>query len=46
MQFISLRPNVVMIMEDKTVELIREKEELKDIVRREKLPEQLKTFKL
>jgi diaminopimelate decarboxylase len=46
MQFISLRPNVVMVMEDKTVELIREKEELEDIVRREKLPEQLKTFKL
>jgi hypothetical protein len=33
-------------MEDKTVELIREKEELEDIVRREKLPKQLKTFKL
>ena len=46
MQFISLRPNVVMVMEDKTVELIREKEELEDIVRREKLPKQLKTFKL
>jgi len=33
-------------MEDKSVELIREREELDDIVRKEKLPSKLKSFKL
>ncbi len=42
MQFIEYRPNVVMIMEDGSVEIIREKEDLTDIERREKLPEKLK----
>jgi diaminopimelate decarboxylase len=42
MQFIEYRPNVVMIMEDGTVEVIREKEDLTDIERREKLPDKLK----
>ena len=44
MQFIEYRPNVVMIMEDGTVEVVREKEDLTDIERREKLPEKLKNF--
>ncbi|MBK3333289.1 diaminopimelate decarboxylase [Persephonella atlantica] len=42
MQFIEYRPNVVMVMEDQTVEIIREKEDLSDIERRERLPERLK----
>jgi diaminopimelate decarboxylase len=42
MQFIEYRPNVVMIMEDGSVEVVREKEDLTDIERREKLPEKLK----
>ena len=42
MQFIEYRPNVVMVMEDGTVEIIREKEDLTDIERREKLPDKLK----
>ena len=44
MQFIEYRPNVVMIMEDGTVEVVREREDLTDIERREKLPEKLKKF--
>ena len=44
MQFIEYRPNVVMIMEDGTVEVVREREDLTDIERREKLPEKLKNF--
>ncbi len=44
MQFIEYRPNVVMIMEDGSVEVVREKEDLTDIERREKLPERLKKF--
>ncbi len=42
MQFIEYRPNVVMVMEDGSVEVVREKEDLTDIERREKLPENLK----
>jgi len=42
MQFIEYRPNVVMVMEDGSVEIIREKEDLSDIERRERLPEKLK----
>ena len=45
MQFIEYRPNIVMIMEDGTVEIVREKEDLTDIERREKLPERLKIKK-
>ncbi len=45
MQFITLRPNVVMIFEDGKSEVIREREKLEDITRLEKLPEKLK-FKL
>lgn len=46
MQFITLRPNVIMVMEDGSVELIREKEVLEDINRKERLPKKLKSFKL
>ncbi len=42
MQFIEYRPNVVLVAEDGTVELIREAEELEDVERRERLPERLK----
>ncbi|GBD89023.1 diaminopimelate decarboxylase [bacterium BMS3Abin03] len=46
MQFITTRPNVVIVMDDGTVELIREKESIEDVVRNERLPEKLKSFKL
>ena len=42
MQFIEYRPAVVLIDEDKNVEIIREAEDLTDIQRRERLPERLK----
>ncbi len=42
MQFIEYRPNVVMVMEDGSVEVVREREDLSDIERRERLPEKLK----
>ncbi|MCK6614445.1 MAG: alanine racemase [Ignavibacteriaceae bacterium] len=42
MQFIAMRPNVVMIMEDGKVELIRKSENLDYILDREVMPEQLK----
>ena len=42
MQFIEYRPNVVMIGENKELDIIREAEDLSDITRREKLPERLK----
>jgi len=42
MQFIRYRPNVVLVGEDGKVELIREAEDITDIVRRERLPERLK----
>ncbi|GJQ63188.1 MAG: diaminopimelate decarboxylase [Melioribacteraceae bacterium] len=46
MQFITLRPNIVMVMEDGTTELIRESEDLEYIMSREKLPAKLSEFKL
>jgi len=42
MQFIQMRPNVVMIMEDGTVELIRKSENLDYLLDREVLPAKLK----
>jgi len=42
MQFIEYRPNVVMIMEDGNVEVVREREDLTDIERRERLPDKLR----
>ncbi len=42
MQFITYRPNVVLIGEDGQVDVIRHAEDLSDIVRRETLPERLK----
>lgn len=39
LQFIEYRPNVVMVMENGDVELIREREDLSDIERREVLPD-------
>ncbi|ACO04279.1 MAG TPA: diaminopimelate decarboxylase [Persephonella sp.] len=42
MQFIEYRPNVVMIMEDGSVEIVREREDISDIERRERLPEKLR----
>ena len=46
MQFITMRPRVVMIDSDNQVHLIREREKLETITSLEKLPEHLKTFKL
>lgn len=46
MQFIQMRPNVVMIMEDKTFELIREAETIEYLMTNERIPEKLKNFKL
>lgn len=42
MQFINLRPRVVMIMEDGKVEIVREKENLETIIQLERIPEKLK----
>jgi diaminopimelate decarboxylase len=42
MQFISMRPNVVMIMDDGTVELIRKAENLDYLLQQEVLPAKLK----
>ncbi|MGE0610220.1 MAG: alanine racemase [Pirellulales bacterium] len=41
LQFIEYRPNVVLVSEDGNVELIRQREDLTDIERREVLPERL-----
>jgi diaminopimelate decarboxylase len=46
MQFITMRPRVVMISPDRTVHLIREREELETITALEKLPEHLKELDL
>lgn len=46
MQFITMRPNVVMIMEDDSVELIRKAETIDTIVQQEVLPEKLRNLKL
>ena len=45
LQFIEYRPNVVMVCDDGTVELIREAEDLSDIERRERLPAKLACVK-
>ena len=42
MQFIEYRPAVVLVGEDGSVDLIREREDLTDVERRERLPERLK----
>ena len=42
MQFIMYRPAVVMVCEDGSVELIRERESLEDIVSKERLPKRFK----
>ena len=41
MQFIEYRPNIVLIGKDGTVDLIREREDLSDLERRELLPQRL-----
>ena len=46
MQFITLRPNVVMIDTNENVHLIRENEKLETISDLEKVPEHLKKFDL
>ncbi len=46
MQFISLRPNIVMVTEEGKVELIRQSEDLEYIMSLEHLPEKLKEFSL
>jgi diaminopimelate decarboxylase len=45
MQFIEMRPNVVMLMEDGAVELIRESENIDYLMEREKIPEKLSSKK-
>lgn len=42
MQFIEYRPAVVLVGEDGSVDVIREREDLTDVERRERLPERLK----
>jgi diaminopimelate decarboxylase len=46
MQFITLRPNVVMITEDKKVEIIRKAEEVSSITNFEVVPKHLSKFEL
>ncbi len=46
MQFITLRPRIVMVMEDGSVELIRDTESLDYIMSMESMPDKLKEFKL
>ncbi len=46
MQFITMRPNVVMILEDKTVEIIREAENIDYLMQNERVPEKLRSFKI
>lgn len=43
MQFIEYRPNVVLITETNNVELIREREDITDIIARQRVPEHLTT---
>ena len=43
MQFISMRPNVVMIMDDGTVELIRKAETLETLNNQELLPKKFQS---
>jgi len=42
MQFIHYRPNVVLVGENGELDIIREREDLTDIERRERLPDRLK----
>ena len=42
LQFIQYRPNVVLVAEDGSVDIIREAEDLSDILNRERLPQRLK----
>jgi len=46
MQFITVRPKVVMIMEDKSIEIIRETETFDYLSEMEKLPQKLKGIEL
>ena len=46
MQFIRYRPAIVLIMEDGSVEEVRRKETLEDVVSCERVPDKLKEFKL
>jgi len=46
MQFITVRPKVVMIMENKSVEIIRDSETFDYLSQMEKLPEQLQNYNL
>lgn len=46
MQFITLRPNIVMVMEDGSVELIRESENIEYLLENERIPEKLRSFSL
>jgi diaminopimelate decarboxylase len=46
MQFITLRPRVVLIDESRNVHIIREKETLANMVEMERIPEYLKKFEL
>ncbi len=46
MQFITLRPNVVLITEEGEVEIIRSAEKLQNVTAPEKLPDKLKEFSL
>jgi diaminopimelate decarboxylase len=41
MQFIAMRPNVVMVMENGSVELIRKAENIDYLMERERVPEKL-----
>lgn len=44
MQFITMRPNIVMIDEEGNIHLIREKENLDSLMKYEKVPEHLRKF--
>jgi diaminopimelate decarboxylase len=46
MQFITLRPRIVMIDENKNVHVIRERETLESLLEKESVPEHLKKFNL
>ena len=46
MQFITLRPNIVLIGKDKKVHLIRQSEKVEDINSMERVPEHLSSFNL
>ena len=42
MQFIEFRPRIVLITETGKVEVLREREELQDVISRERIPEHLR----